>query len=864
MFRRSPFLVACLVLLSSAGSACANPANQAATWQHFGKLIPERLQSCALCHVGAEGDEAADLDEFPHNSFGNAMRIAGQQLLDEGMDDTIADRIPRISDSDADGDGFSNLVEILLGSLPGDGTDIPSPEALDRQDDVLTAYRAKLADYRWRPFESVERPPVPSDEGHWAHNPVDLFIANKHRQAGLHPQPETRPEYLLRRVYLDLIGLTPTPDEVDTFVREYSSDPRAYDRVVDRLLSHPGYGERWGRHWMDIWRYSDWAGYKDALRESQRHIWHWRDWIIESLNRDLGYDEMVRRMLAADEMQLGAEEVRATGYLARNYFTNRDQWMDNVVKHTSQAFLGITLGCAKCHDHMSDSFAQSEYYALRAVFESHDIRTDRVPGELDLAKDGIPRAYDRTLTAQTYLFERGDERFPRKDQPIAPGVPEILGGELEITPVSLSAEASRPDQRAFVMDDLLAASERKITAAEHELQRAAAEKSHQALQAELALEMEEAKGLATDSETWQARAKEIVVLQRAAEKLEADWLLHREQEKLKAREESLRQLEGSSDSAAKNKAKQALDAARKALKTAEDRAKKADASVHAELTSDFKRRDQSVFPAESSGRRLAFANWLVNSQNPLTARVAVNHIWARHFGRGLVPTVHDFGAGGQPPTHPALLDWLASELIRSGWSMKSLHRLIVTSATYRMASTSTMANETIDPDNQFYWRGPTRRMEGELVRDNLLRLAGQLDASMGGPDIDHQLAEQSPRRSIYLRHAHEKLVEFIQIFDGPAVSECYQRETSIQPHQALALVNGQLSNQAAEAIADELEQTAGADDLQFIDRLFLRVLGRKPDEDEIAACQSFLGDSDHPRRNLALVLLNHNDFVTIR
>jgi len=279
------------------------------------------------------------------------------------------------------------------------------------------------------------------------------------------------------------------------------------------------------------------------------------------------------------------------------------------------------------------------------------------------------------------------------------------------------------------------------------------------------------------------------------------------------------------------------------------------------LTTKFTRRKQTSYPSQSSGRRLAFARWLVSSSNPLTARVAVNHLWNRHFGRGIVASTNDFGNTGATPTHPDLLDWLAAELMKQRWSMKAIHRLICTSATYRMASSTDRENALTDPDNQYFWRRNVGRMEGEIVRDNLLYISGRLDQAVGGADIDPKLAQESPRRSIYLRHAHEKLVEFIQIFDGPSVTECYDRENSIQPHQALALINSQLSVNAAKAVCEQVDQLV-LDDQEFVTFGFLKVLGRNPSPKEMQHCISFLATND--RFNLTLVLLNHNDFVTIR
>jgi len=239
----------------------------------------------------------------------------------------------------------------------------------------------------------------------------------------------------------------------------------------------------------------------------------------------------------------------------------------------------------------------------------------------------------------------------------------------------------------------------------------------------------------------------------------------------------------------------------------------------------------------------------------------VNHVWLRHFGHAIVPTVTDFGANGREPSHPALLDWLAAEFMASGWSLKSLHRLICSSTAYRMSGTHDAANASIDPDNRFLWRMPSRRMEGELVRDNLLWIAGRLDPVQGGPDIDHRKAQTSHRRSLYLRHAHEKMAPFLQIFDGAKVTECYRREESIQPHQALALANSRLTHHAAESLEPQLPSQPPA----FVREAFRSILLREPSEAEQKECLAFL--REHPetgQQRLLTVLFNHNDFVTIR
>tara|TARA_R110002111_G_scaffold144910_2_gene211252 strand:- start:96629 stop:99232 length:2604 start_codon:yes stop_codon:yes gene_type:complete len=854
--------------------AWANPANRRAFARYFGNHLSKSMNSCGTCHVGAHAEGAESLDDFPHNPFGTQLRLEGEKLSEQNRDPEIALRMKLLAEKDADGDGFSNLQEILVGTAPGDKTKFPDAAAVQKLKTLTAEFHEYQNRYAWKPFQSVKRPEEPLvKDATWARNPIDLFILAGHEKTGLKRAGEAEPTIQLRRVYLDLIGLNPTPQEIREFLEDSKTNPRAYEEVVDRLLNHPAYGERWGRHWMDVWRYSDWAGYKEALRESQRHIWHWRDWIIESLNADKSYDQMLVEMLAADELKPDDwDTLRATGFLARNYHSVRNQWMDDVVKHTSQAFLGITVGCAKCHDHMYDPIKQTEYFQMRAVFETYHVRTDRVAGVLDISKNGIPRAYDNSLTANTWFFEKGDERRPLKDKSIPPGVPKFLGGTYEVQPVSLPLVASQPAQRDFVKQDFIAQMRGVMEQAQQPEQRLAAESALAVLEAQFAIEEMEAAG-EKKSDAWQASAKNLVNLQRQANLQEAQWKLKSAIEKQEQAKETLAKAETNKKTAAITKAKQQLKTADQEHKAAQTSLKKAEAAIQAEVTTEYTPRKQPTYPQESSGRRLAFARWLTDDHNPLTARVAMNHIWLRHFGQPIVPTVNEFGGNGREPTHPALLDWLSAELVQRNWSMKDMHRLIVTSATYRMAGTGPKENIQIDPDNLYLWKKSARRMEGEIVRDNLLFISGRLDPQVGGADIDNEQAQDSRRKSIYLRHAHEKLVEFVQIFDGPSVTECYMRETSVQPHQALALANSKISFLASEALAANIEQKTTGDVSAFIEEAFLHVLSRLPNEAEQKLCREFLydgaeGEKGTPAQGqyqrLITVLFNHNDFVTIR
>jgi len=696
-----------------------------------------------------------------------------------------------------------------------------------------------------------------SGAGHWAYlkpvakpvadgrNPVDALLEVAQRARGVSPRPEASRAALLRRVTIDLIGLPPTPAEIDAFTADGSPD--AYERVVDRLLADPRHGERWGRHFMDVWRYSDWAGYQQEVRESAPHIWRWRDWIVESVNADKPYDRMILEMLAADELAPDdPATLRATGFLARNWIRfSRDVWLQGTIEHTGKAFLATTMNCARCHDHFFDPISQEEYYAFRAFFEPHDIRTDHLEGgRFDVAKDGLPRAYDAKAETATYRYERGDERHPDKTKAIAPAVPRALGGApLRIEPVTLPPWAGAPEKREFVRALALAAADEAVDDAVKALAKSeavagldfsVADARRTALAA--LLEAERLEG--TKDEAWKKVAEAAVQAQRRLALLEA--------------------------ARSKFTAKQALDAkksdAKKKLDEAEKALAKAEADLKAPAATTYTPRKIATYPATSTGRRLALARWIASPENPLTARVLVNHVWLRHFGAPLVASTFEFGRNGRTPTHPELLDTLAVGFMNDGWSLRKLHRLLVTSQAYRRDSAGDAAGPAKDPENTSLWRMNVRRMESEAVRDSVLYLAGSLDPARGGPELDHGSALTTARRSIYYRHAHEKQAEFLVLFDAASVNECYERTESIIPQQALALANSVLIKTQSRVLAGKLPSGDG-----FVETAFRTMLGRPPSPAEREECARFLGQAGPKgREGLVHVLFNHNDFVTIR
>lgn len=769
----------------------------------------------------------------------------------------------------------------------------------------------------------VQLPAVPSGSPAWVRNPVDAFLSERHRKLGLSPVEPASPNVLLRRLYLNLVGVPPTQTELEDFVSDPSEE--RYAEVVDRLLASPRHGERWGRHWMDVWRYSDWAGHGAEVRESQPHIWRWRDWIVESVNTDKPYDQMIVEMLAADELApLDSGSLRATGFLVRNWFRyNRNVWLEATVEHTAKAFLGLTVSCARCHEHKSDPISQMDFYRMRAFFEPYDIRTVSLTGEGDPNVNSLVQAFDGRVADPTFVFTRGDEARPETNQPVPPQILEfVMPKPAEIREVPMPLESFYPALTEKALKSTLARSDAAVASAERKAEAAwatvlAADKDVEvsrlaAAMASRQVDLARAESVALRHRIVAERVKHGLVpgdldaAARAAASGEHQVRIALAEVAVLEASAALLQLPrppkppdpiagGTSESKPDPKVQEALAAAEKKLAEVKE-ALTATRKAALEPSTNYAALGP-VYPKTSTGRRLALARWIAHRDNPLTARVAMNHLWMRHMGSPLVPTVFDFGRAGQPPTHPELLDWLAAEFMRQDWSLKAMHRLIVTSSAYRMKSSGgelAVQNNAKDPDNRYLWRMNVRRVEAEVVRDSLLEVGGDLDSTMGGPEMDQGGGESSTRRSLYFRHAKEKVMEFTQTFDGPGVAECYRRDESIVPQQALALANSVLvksqARRLAQALSDSLVEQAGDD--PFIRKAFTIILSRTPTPEETAACREFLGQQtallsdttrltpatvgdaspvppskDPVRRakeDLIVVLLNHNDFVSIR
>jgi mono/diheme cytochrome c family protein len=811
-------------------------------------------------------------------------------------------------------------------------------------------------------FRTPRRPEIPAHSGSDQKiHPIDALILSDLAKNGLKPTEEADRASLLRRATLDLTGLPPTREELVAFLADESPD--AYEKMIDRLLASPAYGQRWARHWMDIWRYADWYGrrYVPDVWNSAPQVYRWRDWIVDSLNRDAGYDHMVQMMIAADELAPGDEkEAVATGYLARNWYAlNPHQWKRDIVEHTGKAFMGLTFNCAHCHDHKYDPIRQDDYFKLRAYFEPIELRQDRWPGEADpgpfqkyeysvlrkVVMHGSVSVFDEKPDARVAVYAGGDEReIVKGREPLGPGLPAMFADKEPVEPVNLPAEAYYPGLKAWVRQALREPLTTEITAARAALK--AASDLRKTTQSEI--ETEVVKSLAGDSSkpvdsaaTEKALAKsrradtaiEAAILRiKSAEsalasleaRIQADDVKYREKADPK-RVDTFRIAAVNAERKAKIAALKravtdaelaAADAVITRSSAAAEKIAEADKAVAATATVLQKARETltagstaalpatyasltPVYPAKSSGRRAALARSLTRKDHPLTARVAVNHIWNWHFGQPLVESVTDFGRNGKLPSDQRLLDLLAVEFMENGWSLKHLHRFMMTSQAYRRSSSSKGHEAEIakDPENHLNWKFQRRRLEAEAVRDTILAASGSLSTVAGGPPVENKPEAESTdlRRSLYFSIFPEESghPKFLETFDAPDSCDAYRRTRSVVPQQALALVNSKIVQDQSKILAEKLwKETEGLGDEtarndRFVTAAFERCLTRQPTPAERLTLAGFLTpdqpsatpESKSPvasapatqgppaesrRRSLIRILFNHDDFLTIR
>ncbi len=754
-------------------------------------ILPALKRDCLGCH--GEGQTLAGLDLRQREG-----------LLRGGQ------RGPSVIPGNA---GDSLLYQVLIGkgalSMP------PGGEAKRLKPETLAAFKEWIdGGAPWADAGAVKWTYAPADL--WALKPlsvskgehsIDSFIRSRLREKDLTPAPAADRRTLLRRVTFDLTGLPPAPAEIDAFVSDRSAD--AWEKVVDRLLASPRYGERWARHWLDIVRYADTNGYSNDFERP--NAWRYRDYVIRSFNRDKPYNQFVREQIAGDEWKPGdVESLIATGFLRSGPWEHtamsveavtRQMWLDDVAGAVGTVFLGMTTGCARCHDHKFDPIPTADYYRIQAAFASTEFARPAAPflqtentRDMEAGKARLQQSIEKTDARLAHFRTLAEERLRAK---------QSIPANQSLTPAENTA----------AMKELSA----------EEFEEFKLHQKHQQLYRE-SLDRYAAKAFAVSSGPMDGATDGGPNLKysKRAEYTPADVNI----------------LAGGSLQAPGERVAPGVLAA----------------------PARYGGFPEAAIPTSTDGRRLALANWIANAENPLTARVIVNRVWQYHFGRGIAADTSNFGKMGAKPTHPELLDWLAQSFMEDGWSIKALHRKILMSETYRQAGGHPAMKIVIerDPANQLLAYFPPRRLEAEEIRDSILAVSGELSLEAGGPgalpQINEDVAQQprhamgslqpayfpSPekrlrnRRTIYMFQQRSLADPAIEVFNGagPDLS-CERREASTVPTQAFTMLNSSFANDMALAMADRLvrESPSPAGALR---RAFLLSYGRDATDEDIA------------------------------
>lgn len=661
---------------------------------------------------------------------------------------------------------------------------------------------------------------------------IDEFLLAALKEKGLTYSPELDRDRLLRRVSLDLTGLTPSPAEREAFLSDRS--PQAYERLVDRLMASPRYGERWAVKWLDVVRYADTNGYEgDRYRPS---AWRYRDYVINAFNSDKPYDRFVKEQLAGDQLFQGDQEALiATGFVGLGPLhlfggvQDKEQSRHEVVTEMTAAigpvFLGMTVGCARCHNHKFDPILQSDYYRVQSMFAA------TVMKEIDIATPAQKQEYALAKKAHEARLKPLQDEVAQIEKPYRD---RLLVGKLARLTAELRSAFDKPkDQRT-----------------------------------------EEEKVLAKDAEdqvkiTWD----ELIPL------------IPEEQKRRRTdlREQIFRLNQRQPDPAPAAFAATELEGEPPPTHMLRVGDYKAKMDV---VEPGFLKVLASESPRITSGRRAALAQWIASPEHPLTARVMVNRIWQMRMNRGLVGTPNDFGILGQRPANTRLLDWLAAEFMDRKWSVKAIDRMIVLSKAYRQGTADDAAKAKIDPDNKLYWRMDRKRVESEFLRDNILAASGSLNLKAGGKPVwvplekevydqlftegerDHLWPEtadttEHTRRSIYLLNKRNLRLPMLAAFDQPdAMTSCPVRSASTHALQSLTLFNSDFMQQQSAAFADRLRKQCGVDQGCQIRQAYLFTLARAPKPVEVQMAAEFL-TSEVRLQHFCLALLNRNEFVYV-
>ena len=678
-------------------------------------------------------------------------------------------------------------------------------------------------------FEPMEHHEVPRvDDEAWQQNPIDSFIYRSLANHGMVPNRTADPAVLIRRAYYDLIGLPPNAKQVKSFVAD--TNPRKYEKLVEDLLQSPHYGERWGRHWLDLVRFAESNSFeRDG---SKTNAWKYRDYVIKSLNDDKPYDQFVREQLAGDEVdEVTVDTLTATGFYRLGIWDDepadpmqaRFDALDDIIMTTGQAFLGLTINCARCHDHKIDPIPQTDYYSMVSFLE--DITPFGQRGDIDSNNQvDISEGETKKLYEDNDRLQREAEVEIREIEQA--GIAKMSGVNQRAT------EGSKRDRTRVLAEHL------KDNLSEQQWDRYREVKKELA-DAKKAFKALPPRNTVMGLAKYRVVDKPTFVLYRGNPHSPADEVSPRFPTLFEAEEPSI---------AAPN--------------------------------------DKNG----PSGRRRVLADWIASDDNILTARVMANRVWQFHFGRGIVRSSNNFGQLGTPPTHPELLDWLALRLIDEGWRLKSLHRLIMNSQAYKMSSAGREEALAVDPNNDLFWRFDPRRLSAEEVRDSILAASDSLNLELYGPSIYPELSaevlagqskpgngwgksdeSQQNRRSVYIFVKRSLLTPMLSAFDFPDPDlTCESRFATLQPGQALSLLNGDFTHKQAAKIVESIGG-ANIDDEQVVKRTIRKVLARKAKKMEVEeGCELIkqLQEEDGVNRKRAVQLyclsvLNWNEFLFI-
>jgi len=678
---------------------------------------------------------------------------------------------------------------------------------------------------RYWAYQPVKRPPVPAIK---SANAIDAFIAAKLVVKKLEPVKAADRTQLVRRAYYDLWGLPPTPEQVDAFVKDDSPD--AWSKLIDALLASPHYGEKWGRHWLDVVRFAETNGYE---RDGHKpNAWRYRDYVIRSMNDDKPFDRFVKEQLAGDEMPgEDRDAIIATGFYRLGLWDDEPadplmalyEGYDDLVTVTGQGFLGMTLNCARCHDHKVDPIPQADYYKLVSFFR--DIR----PFQDVRGFSNSTNSTDITPPERRKVYEAAEKE---RQKQLADLTKKIVAIENEVIK-TMSAE----DQRAAEGPDrpAIAAKVIRMLQGEKRIEYSKLKKDRDGLERKSKPEGQE---FALSVNLCDPRPPTVFVLPRGNAHAKGAEVKPGFPEVLGAPAPVIPESKG-----------------------------------------------------KSSGRRTVLANWIASKDNPLTSRVIVNRVWQGHFGRGIVPTPNDFGGLGEKPTHPELLNWLAAEFMENGWSFKRLHKSIMTSETYQRSSLGSEANLKADPNNMLLWRFNMRRLNSEEVRDSILTASGLLNEKMFGPSVYPKLSaevlagisfpdkeahwpkskpEEANRRTMYVAVKRTLQVPILATHDqADTDNSCPVRYTTTVPTQALGLLNGEFANESAAAFAARLIKETPDDIAKQVARGIRLTAGRVPAESEVSKDAAFIQllkdrhklDDKTALTRYCLLLLNANEFV---